>query len=240
MAYAWGLIDNDSEIVEKLFQLEQTDLALDREDRDSSSPGVYFASSFVDILRRSEDEETQREHWQQIIEFWRNRITTVSSIADAAEEFSAYTRVLKHAPAEVSLDEIVPLLCETAPGIRSDLFFRIVLEYVAQRMNTSSEEITTTSEAAITVLDAMTQSGDVGIYLPASDECWTVVKVAAENGHDTALEVAERLLEAGHPEYRQIIKNINMNDDCSHLMFDSPTDRLVRNSATSADILPNR
>jgi hypothetical protein len=33
-----------------------------------------------------------------------------------------------------------------------------------------------------------------------------VVKQAAEDGHDPALEVAERLLETGHPEYRQLIE----------------------------------
>lgn len=205
VAYVWGYLDANATPIEKLLQVTRNNLALDQDDPGSALPRVLLARSFADILRRSEDEERQYEHWQRIIDFWEHRIATVSSIANADEEFRAYTRILRRAPSSVSLAEVAPILENTAPVIQSGQPFRNVVEFLAEQVTFHREEVDT-SKAAIEILAKLTRTIDLGIHLIASDECWTVVKTATEHNHDTALEVADQLLEAGHPEYRQLIE----------------------------------
>lgn len=215
IAYAWEFIDTDDDLVQELLQIEKEDVATGEANGEGSPPAVLVANTFDSVLRSNEDRDGHHERWERIIEFWRCRMEAIVSPTNATDELQAYTQILRHAPREQSLTEIKPLLCEATPAVRDSFSAITLLEYLERRTVEVRQEPEAISEAAIEVLDALTRPDELDFRLLARDESWTIVRTAAEDGHETALTVAERFLEAGHPEYKRIIDDHRFDDrDC--------------------------
>lgn len=212
VAYAYEYIDADDKLVQELLQIEESDAALDEANEGSSSPAVHVANAFNDVLRAGENKDGHHKRWERIIKFWERRMKAITSPTEAADELRAYARILRYAPSEQSLTEIKSLLCETAPGVQFNFAASSLLEYLERKTVEARHEPAATSEAAIEVLEALIRSDERIFSVLSSEESWTIVRTAAEDGHETALIVAERFLKAGYSEYRRIIDDYRFDD----------------------------
>lgn len=196
-AYARSYISYDDELITSVFSVSVDDL----NHSDSKPTDRYFARTFETILSNTGDRDLEKQCWERTIAFWRNRLDSLDS--PVTDEFRAYAQVLGHAPPSATIDDTAELLTRSAPSLASSLPFRRVLEYLADELK--STDRTEASRDAIEVLHELLACEDYPHRPPAADERWTVVKTAAADGHDVAIEIAERLFEVGEPEYQQLI-----------------------------------
>jgi hypothetical protein len=212
VAYAREFINADDDLVQELLEIEPDDAVVDDANESGTSAAVHVANAFNDLLSSNEDRDGHRERWDRVVEFWERRMEAITSPADAGDELRAYVGILRRAPRERSPTEIKPLLCEAALGVRRSFAASKLLEYLEQRTVEARQEPRAVSEAVIEVLEILTRPDERGFPLLAEDESWTIVRTAAEDGHETALTVADRFLEAGHPEFRSIIDDHKFDD----------------------------
>lgn len=196
-AYARSYVSYDDELITLVFSVSVDDL----NHSDTTPADCYFARTFETILSNTGDRDLEKQCWERTIAFWRNRLDGLDS--PVTDEFRAYARVLDHAPPSSTIDDVAELLKRSAPSLASSLPFRRVLEYLANEVK--STDGPDAPRDAIEVLHELLACEDYTPRPPAADERWTVVKAAAADDHDLAIEVAERFFEAGEPEYQQLI-----------------------------------
>jgi len=196
-AYTRSYISYDDDLINAVFSVSMDDL----NHSDSTPTDRYFARTFETLLSNTGDRDLEKQCWERIIEFWRRRLDSINP--PVTDEFQGYAQVLNHAPPSATLDDITDQLKRSAPNFTSSLPFRHVLEFLADEVTSSTRA--EVSRDAIEVLHELLTYRDYPRRPPAADERWTVVKSAAADGHDLAIEIAERFFEAGEPEYQQLI-----------------------------------
>jgi energy-coupling factor transporter ATP-binding protein EcfA2 len=196
IAYASTDISYSDDLFQSVFTVSVDDLNPDN----PASADHHFAGTFADLLSNTDDRELEKQRWKRVIGFWQKRLDDSSS-RDTGE-FAKYGRILFHPPQSASLEDISDQLKQSAPSIASSLADRRVMEFIADEVRSTTRSDVLNN--AIEITDEIIEHTDIP-YIPASDERWTVVKSAAEDGNDLALEVAQKLFESGEPEYKRII-----------------------------------
>lgn len=205
VVYAHSHISYSDSLLQSVFTVTEDHLNLE----DSVLADRHFATTFAELLSNTDNREREEQYWNRATEFWEKRTTEASS--EEMEEFAEYTRLLYNPPASASLEDVADQLKQSAPSIATSLANKQVMEFI-------ETEVTSTTQSevindAIEIVDALVEHTDTTYRPPASDERWTVIKAAAEDGNDLAIDVAEELFESGEPEYKKIIDNNKKEDN---------------------------
>lgn len=198
IAYTRSEISYDDDLVQSVFTVSVDELNLEN----PASADNHFAETFADLLSNTNDRELEEQCWERAIEFWQKRLDDTSS--NNREGFTQYTRILYHPPQSASLGELSEQLKQSAPSIASSPASTRVMGFLAEEVNSTTQS--NLLNDAVVILDEFIEHADSRYPLRASDERWTVVKAAAENGNELALEVAQKFFELGEPEYKKIIE----------------------------------
>ncbi|WP_152420171.1 ATP-binding protein [Halorubrum distributum] len=196
-AYTQEFIEASDPLIEEVFAVRVTEL----DGEEIKSADTVFARAFTELLNNTNDREFEKTCWTQAIGFWEQRLEEYDT--PVRNGFRAYADLLAHSPPSASVGDVVDQLVATAPCLASSLPFGYVVEFLADEINT--DPTPATIDDTISVLEALVNQWDASFTYPASDERWTVVKVAAANGNDRAITLAEGFYESGESEYRQII-----------------------------------
>jgi hypothetical protein len=196
-AYAQEFIEASDPLIEEAFGVSVTEL----DGEDIKSADFAFARTFTSLLNNTDDREIEAMVWHQAIEFWGMRLEEHET--PVCDGFQEYAELLAHAPPSASVTEIADHLVQSAPCLSSSLPFQQVIDFLANEVNSSPTSAAI--DDAINVLVALVDQWDTSFTYPASDERWTIVKVAAANDNDQAVMLAERFYESGESEYRRII-----------------------------------
>ncbi|MFD1600621.1 AAA family ATPase [Halobellus rarus] len=196
-AYAQEFIEASDPLIEEVFAVRVTEL----DGEEIKSADTVFARTFTELLNNTDDREFEKTCWTRAIGFWGQRVGEYDTPVRTG--FQAYADLLAHSPPSASVGDVADQLVAIAPCLASSLPFGYVVEFLAGEINT--DPTPTTIDDIIRVLDALVDQWDTSFTYPASDERWTVVKVAAANGNDRAITLAECFYESGESEYRQII-----------------------------------
>lgn len=203
-AYIQKFIEASDPLIEKTFAVRVAEL----DGEDIKTADIAFARTFTDMLNNTEDRELEMVCWERVIDFWALRLEELET--PVCEGFQEYAELLAYAPPSASLTGIADLLVKSAPSLSSSLPFQKVVEFLSDEVNTSPTSAAI--DDAIDVLSALVNQWDTSFTYPASDDRWTIVKVAAASGNDRAVMLAERFYESGESEYRQIIDQHKTND----------------------------
>ncbi|WP_267643906.1 ATP-binding protein [Haloarchaeobius amylolyticus] len=196
-AYAQEFIEASDPLIERAFALRVAEL----DGENIKSADLAFARTFTDLLNNTDNREFETMCWERAIEFWEIRLEYHDT--PACEGFRGYAELLEHAPPSASVTEITDHLVRSAPCLSSSFPFQQVIEFLANEVNSSPTSAAI--DDATSVLVALVDQWDTSFTYPASDDRWTIVKVAAANGNDQAIKLAERFYESGESEYRRII-----------------------------------
>ena len=196
-AYAQEFIEASDPLIEAAFAVSVTEL----DGEDIKSADFAFARTFTDLLNNTDDREFEMMCWERAIGFWELRLEKRDT--PVCDGFQVYAELLAHAPPTASVTEVADQLVKSAPCLASSLPSSQVIEFVADEVN--SRPTSAVIDDAIDVLVALINQWDTSFTYPASDDRWTIVKVAAANDNDQAVMLAERFYESGESEYRRII-----------------------------------
>ncbi len=196
IAYARSYLSYSDDLLQSVFAVSTDSLTINN----PSSADHHFAQTFSDLLSNTDDRDLEEQCWERAIGFWQQRLNDKDT--NDTNELVTYTRMLFDPPQSASLEGVSEQLKRSGPSIASSIADRQVLEFVAAEVEATTHPDILSN--AIEILDTIINHNDSD-RITAPDERWTIVKAAAEDGDDLALEVAQKLLELGEPEYKKII-----------------------------------